>query len=423
MPRFRRLPLAACLACALAACQAAPAATPSPTALSPTLVAPTPTITRPAPTSTPLGGALIVVAPSAPTRPPPDWPANARSRALATLHAGASSDQPVVVTLESQTPLTVIGRNASATWLEVLTPDGLRGWAARTDLALSVLIEDVPVVLAPAMPTPTPAPAAGPAPEAYTFVRGIGPRAVEIFRAGQALGNRPDVFSKIGDSITVTPTFLVPIGLSRYALHEYAYLEPALEFFSAAWARTHNPFANRSLAARGGWGARHVLLPGAADRRLCGEDETPLACEYRLTRPGLALIMLGTNDVPSTPLFSYERSMREILEFTIAQGVIPVVSTLPPFQREDLEPRVEEFNLLLERLAEEYGVPLWDYGRALHNLPQQGMAYDGVHPAAPPSGRSADFTPENLQQGMTLRNLLALQVLDLLWRTVIQPEL
>jgi len=46
-------------------------------------------------------------------------------------------------------------------------------------------------------------------------------------------------------------------------------------------------------------------------------------------------------------------------------------------------------------------------------------ASDGVHPSAAPN--SADFTPENLQYGMTVRNLTALQALDAVWRGAMYP--
>jgi hypothetical protein len=44
------------------------------------------------------------------------------------------------------------------------------------------------------------------------------------------------------------------------------------------------------------------------------------------------------------------------------------------------------------------------------------MGPDGVHPSWAPN--AADFTPENLQYGSTVRNLTALMVLDALWRQV-----
>jgi hypothetical protein len=83
--------------------------------------------------------------------------------------------------------------------------------------------------------------------------------------------------------------------------------------------------------------------------------------------------------------------------------------------------RIEEFNQIIRNVALAYDVPLWDYASVMATLPNQGLSDDGVHPSLPPGPVTAttDFTPENLQYGYTLRNLMALQVLDQIWRQVI----
>jgi hypothetical protein len=48
------------------------------------------------------------------------------------------------------------------------------------------------------------------------------------------------------------------------------------------------------------------------------------------------------------------------------------------------------------------------------------LSSDGVHPSYVTS-HAADFTPEYLQYGYTVRNLTALQALDEVWRKAIQP--
>ena len=50
----------------------------------------------------------------------------------------------------------------------------------------------------------------------------------EIYRRGQQQGNRADVFSKVGDSITATAMFLTPFGDGNYDLGEYEDLAPLL---------------------------------------------------------------------------------------------------------------------------------------------------------------------------------------------------
>jgi lysophospholipase L1-like esterase len=112
--------------------------------------------------------------------------------------------------------------------------------------------------------------------------------------------------------------------------------------------------------------------------------------------------------------------MRQVLETSLENGVIPVLSTLPEFQRPGGAARVAELNGIITRLAREYDVPLWDYHAALEPLPNHGLSSDGVHPSFLTPSASADFTPQNLQYGQTVRNLTALQALDLVWRAAIR---
>ena len=63
-----------------------------------------------------------------------------------------------------------------------------------------------------------------------------------------------------------------------------------------------------------------------------------------------------------------------------------------------------------------------DYGRAMSVLPGLGISNDGVHPNYPVAGdyvSAVRFTEENLQYGYTMRNLLILQMLDVLYRQVL----
>ena len=131
---------------------------------------------------------------------------------------------------------------------------------------------------------------------AFPLAASVTERVRVIYTVGQALGNRANVFSKVGDSISVSRSFLGPVGEGRYQLGDHGYLQPVIDHFSAAPARQGNSFENRSLAAGEGWAAWAALDPQFADAALCAPGETPLACEYRLTRPAFALIMFGTND-------------------------------------------------------------------------------------------------------------------------------
>lgn len=285
--------------------------------------------------------------------------------------------------------------------------------------------ETLPGVAAPTQPDPGPpaeADAALPggrtAPD-YPYISHVDARTRDIFLRGLALGGRAGVFSKVGDSITQSGGFLQAIGLGEYNLGEYAWLEPAIGYYSAEIARDQNSFANTSLAAQTGWLAGSVLHPAKADRQFCREAESPLACEYRLVRPTAAVIMLGTNDAPGTPPEAFEFHLRRIVATSVEMGIVPILSTLPPLHRDGMDGRVERLNGIIAGIAQEHSLPLIDYWAALQGLPNDGLGPDGIHPSWPP-GHAADFTPEYLRYGMTVRNLLTLQSLEAVWRVTVQ---
>jgi LysM repeat protein len=364
------------------------------------------------------------------------------------------TDGTVITLLKASTPLNIVERTADNAWLQVTTPTGLQGWVSAEHVQVNVSLEKIPVSgcsLVPASLCPTttvgpvtskgqattatPGPSARPLTEfpavtasaplraypdpAHPYISGITEHAKTIFLSGQSLGNRANVFSKVGDSITVSGAFLNPIGKGQYDLQEYTYLAPVITYFSEAPARDSNSFANTSLAAKVGWSVASVFYPSAANTDYCEDGETPLGCEYRLVKPSIALIMLGTNNVPGTSAERYESYLRKVVGTTIGLGIIPVLSTIPALHREGTEGRVELLNGIITRVAREYDIPLWDYWSALHGLPNDGLGSDGVHPTWAPAGHSADFTDDYLQYGMTVRNLTALQALDAVWQSVL----
>jgi hypothetical protein len=218
----------------------------------------------------------------------------------------------------------------------------------------------------------------------------------EIFARGQVFGNQPNVFAKVGDSITVSRHFLYAFGLGSYNLGEYNDLQAVVDFYSYAMARDNNSFANSSLAAGEGWAAWGVLDSSmAADS--CG-GYNPLECEYRNLRPSVALIMYGTNDVGYRSESDYYQDLSEIVRITMDRGIVPVLSTIPNRPDDATE------NLL----------PVMDFYGATINLPNYGLTFDNVHPSAPSyeQGGAAAFLPANLEYGYTQRNLLALEALQ-----------
>jgi LysM repeat protein len=356
------------------------------------------------------------------------WPYTAQvslAGAGLNLRRAPGTDSEVLYPLAAYTPLTIVGRTYSRTWVEVRTPALDWGWVKAEWLDIFIDLADIPGlwIYEPLAPMSAQQPSGGteipPAsspPESYTYVSGITESLRDIYARGQALGNRPGVFSKIGDSITVNNGFLYPFGLRLYLLYEHTYLQPVIDFYNEGWARTHTSFANVSLAAGIGWSSWTMLTPGEGDPELCGKNETPLECEYRWVRPSVSVIMLGTNDVAGRPSGSYGASLRQIVEITLDWDIIPILTTIPPMQRAGVDERVEAWNASIRSIAEEYQIPLIDYWSALQHALNNGLGPDGVHPSSAPAGDNGVLSTENLRYGMPLRNLLTLQALEQLWR-------
>lgn len=321
------------------------------------------------------------------------------------LRAEPTTSAGILAELAPGTALGVTGRSPAGEWLRVTAPDGQSGWVAAAYVTLSIDPATVEVVGGTAA-------ASG----SSTVSAGSATDMVSVYRRGQANGNDANVFSKVGDSISVAIEMYDPIGRGVYNLGDHGYLQAAIDHF---WLR-ENSFTRVSLAAANGWTTSAVLNPRFSKPSLCYATESPLECEYRIARPSVALIMLGTNDVTFTSPDVYAYNINRIVEISIENGVIPMLSTLPV--RLGQEGNVERFNGIIREIAAARGVPLWDFYSASAGLPNSGLGGDGVHLAAPPGGYAdaANFTGENLQYGYVARNLGALQMLYAVLNSVIR---
>lgn len=349
----------------------------------------------------------------------------------AKLRDGPGTEWAILGYIEPGTTFRIDGRAPYTTlWVRGITSDGQIGWvfgdliSAPLDQlnALPEVWVDDPFSLAPPANIPIPAQenVEVAAPINGAVITNITANARQIFQHGQELGNRADVFSKVGDSITASPYFLYPFGWGTYNLRSYSQLQAVVNYFRASDARDgNNSFSNPSLAAYGGMTTTGVLDPNNAWPQACQPGETPLECEYRLVRPSVALIMLGTNDVARLSPDEYRNNLSRIVQITTDRGIIPVISLIPP--RQGYESTVATFNQIITETAYAYDIPLWNFPGALANLENGGLE-DGIHPSAPPHvdpndySAAADFTPDNLRFGYTQRNLSALQALDAVWR-------
>jgi len=255
----------------------------------------------------------------------------------------------------------------------------------------------------PASPQPSPTRFVTPQPDAWQSApvvpEGLSQRARDIVTRGQDLGRNPRAFSKVGDCGGTPSWFLGPFDLGDYDLGPYSSLQAVIDYYSSSYDRT-------SLAVHNGFNAASLLSSIRADPEFCESGESPLACEFRLHNPSLALVMIGTND--KYRVAEFEGAMRQVIETTIGQGILPVIASKPDNLEGD-----HSLNRILYALALEYELPFWNLWRAFQDLPNGGLQEDGAHVTWAPNNFA---NPANLRAGWPQRNLTALQVLDAIWQ-------
>jgi hypothetical protein len=100
----------------------------------------------------------------------------------------------------------------------------------------------------------------------------------------------------------------------------------------------------------------------------------------------------------------YEKYMRQIIEYALAQGALPILATKADNFEGD-----HAINLTTARLALEYDLPLWNFWRAVQDLPNHGMDAE----------RNDNFHIS--VEAWNVRSFTGLQMLDAMWRAVRIP--
>jgi hypothetical protein len=234
----------------------------------------------------------------------------------------------------------------------------------------------------------------------------ISQNTIQIYQKGLGLGRDPHRFSKIGDCQNVSSYFLSPFEHpSAYRLGEYANLQETIDWFQGSFKRD-------SLAVKGGFNVAAVLSPLRADPDQCEKGESPAACELRVFNPAFAIISMETwwSGKPE----NYDKYMRQLIEFLIDQGVVPILAT----KADNLEGG-HQINQTLGQLAWEYDIPLWNFWASVQSIPNKGLTKDGFHLTL---GNYFYDNIQSTQTGWSMRNLTALQALDAVWRGVANPS-
>jgi hypothetical protein len=289
----------------------------------------------------------------------------------------------------------------SAATLPVTSEANAPSTESVTAIAASATINSTVVSSGSATSTPRPTPAPD-AWKSYPPIPTFSDRAKEIFRRGLALGRNPHVFSKIGDCQNITTYFLADYEKpEKYRLGPYQDLQTTIDWFK-------NSFGRKSLAVRGGMNVAAVLSPLWADPATCTAGEHPLACELRVNNPSIAIISFEEDW--SGDVEKYGVYLRQAIEYTIAQGVVPIVAT----KADNLEGG-NRIDALIAQLAWEYDIPLWNFWAAVQPLPSHGLEPlpDGFHLTHGYNLKNYFFDlPATDWSGWMERNLTALQALD-----------
>ncbi len=259
----------------------------------------------------------------------------------------------------------------------------------------------------PLPPTPTLDPQAW---KTMPVIPQVSARMLEIYRAGLAAGHDPTHFSKIGDCQNITTYFLADFDHpGEYRLgSKYVSLQPTIDHFNGSWSR-------ESLAVKGGMGVASVLDPYSffKDLQTCGKAESPLACEIRVYNPTITIISMETW-YGNKPVDGYEKYLRQIVEYTLSQNVVPILAT----KADNLEGNYA-INAAIARVAYDYQVPLWNFWAATYPLPSHGLTEDLFHLT---QARSFFDDPARMEAAWPWRNLTALQAVDAVYRSVsVQP--
>lgn len=196
--------------------------------------------------------------------------------------------------------------------------------------------------------------------------------------------------AKIGDSITVSNQFF----------HCFAGAPDSIDANIDNTVADFSGFDRTSLAAGVGWSS-NVPISGSP---------SPLQQELDAIDPVAAVVMYGTNDAESGNLDAFGGNLLTIVDTLIEQGVVPIVSTIPPRNYNSNDVRVPFYNAMVRAVAAARQVPLVDLHRELAPLPDYGLGGDGLHPRG--IGGGCDFSQSGMTAGYNVRNRVTIEALD-----------
>ena len=223
-----------------------------------------------------------------------------------------------------------------------------------------------------------------------------------------------DVFAKVGASSTVSQNTLYCFARDPIDLGTHTALQEALDHFLEGDAAGTTPFDRDTLAAISGRTAGWAI-------------DGPLQDELGTIQPRFALVHYGTNDMNMgltyhSALHPFYENLDALVQIALAEGTIPVLFGISPRLDSDAADLwVSTYNTTIRGLAQRWQLPFVDLHYATSDLDGYGMAGDGLHLEAYPDG-ACILSPDALAHGYNVRNLIALEALDRLYRTLLLED-
>ncbi len=333
------------------------------------------------------------------------------------MRCGPDTTYTVITQLGPNTELFFEARNGDSAWLLVRTKDGAyRGWVASLYVffrdgygsPIALPVSDEIIAATPVVVNPPVEDAVNIAPASS-----VVEQASNIYRHGRQLGNNPHSFILIGDSIDAHSQFFRAFASGDYDLGDYSYLQQTIDFFDQSGA-----FGASYITSQPGLSSARVLDSTFSNPAICYSEESPLDCEYRRKKPSVAIIYLGLNDVLFTPTEHYERDIDLLLQTLIDYGVIPVVTTYAIGPEYPYLGHALFYYQTLHNLAATYQIPLIELYDATRALPNGGTDLDSIHLSYRQDDLVVSFAGDQDVYGNTMRELMTLQVLDMIRRDV-----
>lgn len=196
----------------------------------------------------------------------------------------------------------------------------------------------------------------------WPVIPSFNPYLIQVYQRGLEQGKQATRFSVLGDCQSLPNVFMGMFDTREVSFADAeAGLYETIDYYQGS-------FSHQSLTVIDGLSPPTALSAMWSDPSVCRSTESPLDCELRVNQPSLLMVNLGSNWKKDASLESYEKYMRQIIESTLAEGVIPVLST-----KADNVEGGHRINALTAQLASEYQLPLWNFWRTADKLENHGL--------------------------------------------------